>query len=162
MKKTLAQIIKENREKLGLTQRALATLADVDYTYIGKIETGERKKPSLEILSKLSKALNIDIIDILKGSSYTENEINGLIYLSKKLNVEVMHELLKRNISPDIMEQCLSNDGIQVYYDVSKVLNLYKKNKINEAQVLALISLCEEITTVDFIGYKTENGIIQI
>ncbi len=57
--------IREERVKQCLSQERLASLADIDRTYMSDIENGGRKV-SLEIGYKLSKALDISLYDIFK------------------------------------------------------------------------------------------------
>ena len=57
--------IREERLKRKLSQEKLAHIAQIDRTYIGDIEKGDRNV-SLEVLLKLSKALNIHITEIFK------------------------------------------------------------------------------------------------
>lgn len=57
--------IKEERLKLNLSQEKLALDAGVDRTYVNDIEKGTRNV-SLVIAHKLSKALNIPLINFLK------------------------------------------------------------------------------------------------
>ncbi len=57
----LGQKIKALRNKLGLSQDELARKADVPYTTLTKIETGVIKKPSVFVIAKISKALEISI-----------------------------------------------------------------------------------------------------
>ena len=57
----LGQKIKKLRQKLDLSQDDFASKADVPYTTLTKIETGVIKKPSVFVVSKIAKALNISI-----------------------------------------------------------------------------------------------------
>lgn len=57
--------IREFRKSRGLSQEALADLAELDRSYIGGVERGDRNI-SLNNIHKLSKALNINISDIFK------------------------------------------------------------------------------------------------
>lgn len=61
----LGQKIKKLRQKLELSQDDFARKADVPYTTLTKIETGVIKKPSVFIVSKIAKALNVSIEDLL-------------------------------------------------------------------------------------------------
>ncbi len=63
---SLGQKIKKLRQKLGLSQDDFARKADVSYTSLTKIETGVIKKPSVFVVSKIAKALNVDIEELLK------------------------------------------------------------------------------------------------
>ena len=54
------------RQKLGLPQDDFARKADVAYTTLTKIETGVIKKPSVFVVSKIAKALDVAIEDLIK------------------------------------------------------------------------------------------------
>lgn len=62
----LGQKIKKLRLKLGLSQDDFARKADVPYTTLTKIETGVIKKHSVFAVSKIAKALNVDIEELIK------------------------------------------------------------------------------------------------
>lgn len=49
-------LVKEARNRLGLTQRALAERLEVDHTYLSKIENGHIP-PSRALLMRLSRVL---------------------------------------------------------------------------------------------------------
>lgn len=61
----LGENIKRFRQKRKLTQDKLARLADIPYTTITKIETGIIKKPSVQAVAKIAKALNTTIEELL-------------------------------------------------------------------------------------------------
>jgi transcriptional regulator with XRE-family HTH domain len=54
--------VREERDKLGLSQEELAARAGVHRTYIGMIERAE-KNITLENIEKIAKALKISIAD---------------------------------------------------------------------------------------------------
>ncbi len=56
------QKVRREREKLGLSQEALASRAGVHRTYIGMIERAE-KNITLENIQKICNALNLKIRD---------------------------------------------------------------------------------------------------
>lgn len=58
-------MLKTLREEKGLTQVDLATKAKVERTYIVKLESGDKKNPSLDILKKLAKALGVPVTELL-------------------------------------------------------------------------------------------------
>lgn len=60
IKEQLGRRLREIRHSKGLTQKAMARVAGVDYTYIGKIERAEQL-PSLRILIKISEALSLPL-----------------------------------------------------------------------------------------------------
>lgn len=57
--------VRELRKSRGLSQEALADLAELDRSYIGGVERGDRNI-SLNNIQKLSKALNIKISELFK------------------------------------------------------------------------------------------------
>jgi len=63
----LGQNIKKFRQKKKFTQDKLARLADIPYTSITKIETGVIKKPSVQAVAKIAKALGISIDQLMEG-----------------------------------------------------------------------------------------------
>jgi transcriptional regulator with XRE-family HTH domain len=58
-------VLKTLREDKGLTQVDLAKRANVERTYIVKLESGNKKNPSLDILGKLAKALGVPVTELL-------------------------------------------------------------------------------------------------
>lgn len=52
------KVLREYRERADLTQRELATAADLDKTYIGMLERGERQ-PTLDTLFRISEVLKV-------------------------------------------------------------------------------------------------------
>lgn len=65
-KSTIAENIKKCRNKLGISQDKLSKLADVTYNTIIKIESGANINPTIETLSKIAKALNVGVDDLIK------------------------------------------------------------------------------------------------
>ena len=63
---SFGQKIKKLRQKLGLSQDDFARKADVPYTTLTKVETRVIKKPSVFVVSKIAKALNVDIEELIK------------------------------------------------------------------------------------------------
>ncbi len=62
----ISENIKKYRAKLGLSQEGFAQKADVKYTTLTKIESNVIKKPSVLIMAKIAKALDVAIEDLLK------------------------------------------------------------------------------------------------
>lgn len=58
--------VREERDKLGLSQEELAARAGVHRTYIGMIERAE-KNITLENIEKIAKALKIRIADFFQS-----------------------------------------------------------------------------------------------
>ena len=62
----IATNLKKLREAKKLSQEKLARLADVANNTIVKIEAGKNKNPTLETLTRIAKALNVSVDDLIK------------------------------------------------------------------------------------------------
>lgn len=58
-------VIRSHRQGRGLSQGALAALADVDRSYLGEIERGA-VSPSIDTIHKLANALGENLSDLLR------------------------------------------------------------------------------------------------
>jgi transcriptional regulator with XRE-family HTH domain len=58
--------IKRLRRRRKLSQEKLARLTDISLNTLTKIESGFTKKPLIETVIKLAKALNISIDELVK------------------------------------------------------------------------------------------------
>ena len=66
MPSRLGTVIRTLREAKGMTQVALAKKARIAQSYLVRLELGERKNPSLEILKRLAKALGVPVTELLE------------------------------------------------------------------------------------------------
>ena len=64
-RKTIGQAVLKYRIKAGFSQERLAEKAEIHPNYVGRIERGECSA-SLEILVRLSNALNVRIRDLVR------------------------------------------------------------------------------------------------
>ena len=69
----VGEVITKFRKNKGITQEVLSGLSDIGRTHLSAIERGERK-PTLETLYRISRALDIKMSDIVAD---IEKEING-------------------------------------------------------------------------------------
>ena len=76
------QIIKELREQNNLTQSELASLVGVDEAVVADWENG-KNLPDASLLEKLSKALNISVIELIEGKKVTNTNTSGNMLKSK-------------------------------------------------------------------------------
>jgi len=65
-KNTIGDNIKKLRTRLNLTQDDLARKSGVKYTTLSKIESGVVTKPTVQIIAKIAKALDVFIENLLK------------------------------------------------------------------------------------------------
>jgi len=64
--KELGRRIRHLRKEVGLTQEQLADDAELDRSYIGGIERGERNI-TFSVLCQIAKALHVDIANFTSG-----------------------------------------------------------------------------------------------
>ena len=64
--KTIGQRIREKRKSLGWTQEELADNAEIDRSYIGGVERGERNL-TIKVLCQICAALGCDVAALTKG-----------------------------------------------------------------------------------------------
>ena len=62
----IGENIKKRRTKLGLSQEDFAQKSGVKYTTLTKIETGVIKTPSVVIMAKIAKTLDVNIEELIK------------------------------------------------------------------------------------------------
>ncbi len=65
-KSTIANNIKKYRTKLGVSQDRLSKMADITYNTIIKIESGGNQNPTIDTLSKIAKALDVSVDELIK------------------------------------------------------------------------------------------------
>ena len=66
----LGQELRNVRRTLGLSLKAAAEPAGISATYLQKLETGEVKTPSPNVLHRLSGALNVPYPDLMELAGY--------------------------------------------------------------------------------------------
>ena len=59
--------IKKLRRQKKFSQEKLARLADISLNTLTKIESGFTKKPSIQTIHKIAKALGISLDDLVEG-----------------------------------------------------------------------------------------------
>ncbi len=80
IQKILAENLRKIRKEMGLSQDALADLAQIDRTHVGNIENC-RNSPGLDVLSRLADALKIDVKDFFSTDellSVSKNPLDRL------------------------------------------------------------------------------------
>lgn len=136
--KTLANVVKGAREKIGISQRELSRRTGIDNNTLAKIEKGERKKPNVLSLRKISYILNIKLEELLKLSGYNEQDIevalnqnhinitilntNSTIIMLEDIINDSKNELIAKEILKEIMSKI-------DYENIDYLKNLSSKNK---------------------------------
>ena len=66
MSNKISDNLKKLRAKKGYSLEKVARLADLSLNTVVKIENGVNKNPTFETITKLAKALNVPIDDLIK------------------------------------------------------------------------------------------------
>lgn len=147
------KIIKEYRQKANLTQQKLADEIGVSAAYIQQLENGIKNNPSLEVLSKISKALNIDV-DLLFNTKEKE-DIRLLQNIFKKMaNDELFPIYENKNLNQSIEILKLLKDKIE-----NKELKDFFTNYLDKISSSTLLNK-ENIPNVDLIYNQEINPLI--
>jgi len=106
--KQLGRLLRQKREAAGLSTRALGLKAGINDSTIVRLEQGLRDTPRPDILTKLAKALHLNLADVFSLAGYTvPQELPSLsVYLRTKYRhlpqparnelVTYMHHLYSR------------------------------------------------------------------
>jgi len=81
----LGDAIKKARIRNNLTQEELAEIIEVTPTHLKHMES-EHRKPSIEVLFKLAKALNMSLDNLIFENNIKENLIKEIDILLKECN----------------------------------------------------------------------------
>lgn len=142
--KTLASVVKEAREKINISQRELSRITGIDNNTIAKIEKGERKKPNVLSLKKLSSVLNLSLEMLMELCEYSKEEIE----------VTVNNSYSSMVIKPENAPILVLDDIVNQMQD-----ELYIKMVIKE-----LLDNCnlEELNTISELDNKEKNRVIKV
>ena len=142
--KTLASVVKEARENINISQRELSRITGIDNNTIAKIEKGERKKPNVLSLKKLSFVLNLSLDMLMELCEYSKEEIDSTVNNSYNSIV----------IKPENAPILVLDDIINQTQD-----ELYIKMIIKE-----LLDNCdlEELNTISELNKKDKNRAIKV
>jgi len=108
IRQVLAQNLKENRRKLGITQPILAERAGLSTHYLGMIEIG-RNFPTVDVLERLAEALGIKSNELFSVSVSPERAIEQLQQAVVKNIEQVVIDSIEQAVSESI-EKAFANE----------------------------------------------------
>ena len=128
---TLGEFINNRRNEINMSRNMLATKAGISHTEVHRIETGERKQPSLKVLCAIADALAVSQEDILKYAGYSpaddtsavERVFPGLKTPKQRETVERIADGLSRNA--DLKDEDLDD----LYKQVEMFIEYAKREK---------------------------------
>ena len=71
--RVFAERLRSLRTAKALTQNELANRADITISYISTLEAGS-VAPGIDLLAKLAKALDVDVVDLLPTTPHTDTD----------------------------------------------------------------------------------------
>lgn len=77
MNKAFGAILREKRRVAGLSQRKLAALVQVDFSYISKIENNRLPPPSGETIVRLAEAIQVPAEELLAAAKKIPHAVGG-------------------------------------------------------------------------------------
>jgi transcriptional regulator with XRE-family HTH domain len=83
----VGQLIREQREANGLSVRGLAAAAQVDSTWLSRVEHGIYVNPDPRNLHRLAKVLDMETIDLFTAADYTDGLPGFAPYLRSKYDL---------------------------------------------------------------------------
>jgi len=101
IKEILAQNLKENRRKLGITQPILAERAGLSTHYLGMIEIG-RNFPTADVLERLANALEINSNELFSVAVSPERAIEDL----QQAVLENLDQAIERSLDKAFNKRC--------------------------------------------------------
>lgn len=128
----IGENIKEYRKSNKISQRKLAKDAEVSFAYIQQLEKGDKSNPSLEVVKRIAKALNISTEQLTKLK--IQKKINCLM---QEKNISIEDMIKKTGL---MKEQLPIGEGGLIYssevlYKVSNVLNMSIEDMIKGTDI---------------------------
>lgn len=142
IKEQIGKRLRDLRQKKGLTQKALAEMAGVDYTYIGKIERGEQL-PSLNVLIRFAGCLSLPL-----DRFFMDEATRRLVSLApkdvfKSMQRENLWELLR-------LLEGIPEEDISLLTEIVRVLKKHSEIKVVRKEGLPMVAESQT-------GYKKRN-----
>ncbi|WP_256972629.1 helix-turn-helix domain-containing protein [Saccharibacillus sp. O23] len=85
--------IRKLRKERHMTQEKLAEKAEIDTSYLGQIERGERHSPGIAIIAKIAQALNVSEGELLSGEKESEFSTPSHAAVSEDIPERIADEL---------------------------------------------------------------------
>ena len=105
----LGSFIKQQRERANLSLRRLADTAGISNPYLSQIERGIRK-PSAEILSRLSRALEISANSLYSRAGFLDEELQSPT-ISEAIDADGRLSLSQKKVLLDMYRALIQSNG---------------------------------------------------
>ncbi len=129
---TLGEFITKRRTELEMSRNLLATKAGISHTEIHRIESNERKQPSLKVLCSLADALNIPQEEILKVAGYSPSyDVSSIERVFPALRTAKQRETVERIADGLSRNADLKDEDLDDLYRQVEVFIEFAKRKHN-------------------------------
>jgi transcriptional regulator with XRE-family HTH domain len=100
--------LREKRRAAGLSQRRLADLAGVDFSYISKLENGRLPAPASDTVIRLAKILNCPTEELLSAAKKIPEGVEGSLSAQPEAQ-RFLQEASDLKLSPDEWERMIGS-----------------------------------------------------
>lgn len=123
MRISFAEMLRRKRIERGISQKRLADMIHIDRSTLSGWETG-RRLPDAAMISLLSKALRVDVADLLHAAEKPDDTLNVIVVDDEKI-------ILDGGI--DVLREILPNATIHGFTEPDKAKAFLKENKVQIA-----------------------------
>ncbi|HLA48614.1 MAG: hypothetical protein A2W77_08545 [Nitrospinae bacterium RIFCSPLOWO2_12_39_16] len=142
IKKQIGKRLRDLRQRKGLTQKGMAKMAGVDYTYIGKIERGEQL-PSLNVLIRFAECLSLPL-----DRFFMDEATWRLVSLAPK---DVYESMQRENLWELLrLLEGVPEEDISLLTEISRVLRRHREVSVTRKEGLPMVAESQA-------GYKKRN-----
>ena len=142
IKEQIGKRLRDLRQRKGLTQKGMAKMAGVDYTYIGKIERGEQL-PSLNVLIRFAECLSLPLDRFFMGEATRRLVSLAPQDVYKSMQRENLWELLR-------LLEGVPEEDISLLTEIVRVLRRHREVSVKRKEGLTMVAESQE-------GYKKRN-----
>ncbi|MFC0905291.1 helix-turn-helix domain-containing protein [Clostridium sp. MT-14] len=114
--------IKNIRKTKGLSQKKLAEASGISPSYLQQLELGQKKNPSIDVLNKISKALDINIKELIPYTTEEQRNASSL---------KIINNLIDKN--PQYKEKIL--DALNSMYNII-IGEFYKPSNLKNSDIV--------------------------
>jgi transcriptional regulator with XRE-family HTH domain len=95
------------RKQAGLSQRELAQRAEIDFTYLSKIENSRVDPPGEETLRKLARGVGADAEDLLARARKMPRNLKHLVEQGSPEKAMLLRRIAQTPMSPERVQRML-------------------------------------------------------
>lgn len=115
----LGEIIKKYRHEHKLSQRDFAKRCDISYTYVSALEknldyrTGKPISPTLDVVKKIAKAVDISLDDMLKmlDEEQTITLNSSIINVYSAVHAGILNEMIENVVDTEEISEKMASSG---------------------------------------------------